>query len=178
MHSFHWWQLFKIYCVTVKKFSLLEALPWANWSWLLFIFRANTISSDQLCGGNKLRHSSQLWTIADDLKQQVSITIRCPPCCRGQQTGFDAVCWYFEGRGRIWWGIGVLRKGLSNSLTLHSVLFFLSKYCRSNSNRRELKLRRETMYLKNENIAIHSWLSNVAKRKKKSWLSQNCAHLT
>lgn len=46
MHSFHWWQLFEIYCVTVKKFSLLEALPWANWSWLLFLFHATMINSD------------------------------------------------------------------------------------------------------------------------------------
>lgn len=63
MHDFHRRQHCKIYYVTIKTFPFLEALPWANWSWLLFlnILYATALSSYTAGEANSCKAPDSEW---------------------------------------------------------------------------------------------------------------------
>lgn len=116
---------FKIYYVNIKTFPLLEALPWANWSWLLFlnILYPTTISSDTAGKGNSCKaHDSERLRMTSG--HQVS-----PPLLQRMASGLccclDGLFWCFWCWRRIWWEYCCFEKELIRL----SLYYFPSPFC-------------------------------------------------
>lgn len=105
MHDFYWRQLLKIYYVTIKTFPLLEALSWANWSWLLFlnVLYATTTSSDTTGEENSCKAPHSKWWLMSSSHQVNLISL-----LQGVEKQFCCCYGVGEGFGE---SIGVLKRG-------------------------------------------------------------------
>lgn len=167
---------FKIYYVNIKTFPLLEALPWANWSWLLFlnILYPTKISSDTAGKGNSCKaHDSERLRMTSGHQLSLSLLQRMASglCCCLLLFGWFVLMFLVLEKDSV--RVLLFREGADQTLSVlfpfTLLLFSVSScvHCSSKYDRRGLKLRRESTYFKNENITIHSWLSNVVNIKKK-----------